>query len=74
MARQIMPILRILCYNGSLVTYIAENTASIVDEACLPRRCLPIGVLLLRMLSPSGLCLLNRCLAMGLYVAVFTNV
>jgi hypothetical protein len=43
----------------------AENTASIVKEACLLVRCLSVYVLMLRALACEGMCLPSRCLAMA---------
>jgi hypothetical protein len=48
-----------------------ENTAYIVDEACLPRRCLAIYVLLSLSLAPAGMCLPSGCQAMGIQVTIF---
>jgi hypothetical protein len=42
----------------------AENTASIVKEACLLIRCLSTDVLLLRVLAPAGMCLVMGILSM----------
>jgi hypothetical protein len=48
----------------------AENTTSILKEACLLIRYLAIDVLLLSSLAPKGMCLPSRCLAMGLQVII----
>jgi hypothetical protein len=55
-----------------LCTDHAENTASIVKEACLLIPCLAVNVLL-RALAPAGLCLPSRFLAMGVYVTILWN-
>jgi hypothetical protein len=46
-----------------LCTDHAENTASIIKEACLLIRCSAMDVLLLSALAPAGMCLPSRCLA-----------
>jgi hypothetical protein len=43
-----------------------ENTACIVDKACLPHRCLAIDPLLSRMFASAGVSSANGCLAMGM--------
>jgi hypothetical protein len=60
-----------LCLSKPLCTDHTENTAYIVDEACLPPRCLAIYILLSRALACAGMCLPGRCLAMGLRVKIF---
>jgi hypothetical protein len=47
-----------------------ENTARNVDEACLPRRCLAIDVLLFHAFASAGMCLASRCVAMGMHVTI----
>jgi hypothetical protein len=54
---------RTLLYNVFART--TQKTVSVVKEACLL-----IRSLLLRALAPAGMCLLNRCLAVGLYVTI----
>jgi hypothetical protein len=49
-----------------------DNIACIVDEACLPLLCLAIDVLLFRVFASAGMCLANRCLAMGIHVTILT--
>jgi hypothetical protein len=49
-----------------------ENTASIVKEALLPIRCLTKDVILLRALATAAMCLPSRCLAMDLYVTIWS--
>jgi hypothetical protein len=51
-----------------------ENTVSIVDEACLPRRCLAIDVLLFRMFASAEICLANRCLAMRIHITILLKI
>jgi hypothetical protein len=53
-----------------LCTDQAQNTASVVKEACLLIHCLAMGVILLRALAPAGRCLPNRCLAICIHVTV----
>jgi hypothetical protein len=53
-----------------LYTDHAENTAFIVKEGCLPICCLAVAVLLLRVLTPAGMCLPSRYLAMGIHVTI----
>jgi hypothetical protein len=50
----------------------AENTASIIKEACLLIRCLTMDALFLRALARAGMCLPRCCLAMGIYVTILT--
>jgi hypothetical protein len=50
-----------------------HKTACIVDEACLPRRCLAVDVLLSRSLACAGMCLPSRCLAMGIQVTLLSS-
>jgi hypothetical protein len=47
-----------------------ENTAYVVNEACLPRRCLATDVLLSRVLAFVEMCLPSRCLAMGIHATI----
>jgi hypothetical protein len=56
-----------------LCTDHAENTASILKEACLLIRCLGVDVLLLRALAPAAMCLPSRCLAVDLYITIWTS-
>jgi hypothetical protein len=42
----------------------------IVEKACLLIRRLVMDVLLLRAYASAGICLLSRCLAVGLYVTI----
>jgi hypothetical protein len=48
-----------------------ENIACIVDEVCLPRRCLTTDILLSRALAYAEICLPSRCLAMGIHVTIY---
>jgi hypothetical protein len=48
----------------------AENTASIVKEACLMIRYLATDAILLRALALAGMCLPSRCLAVGECVTI----
>jgi hypothetical protein len=57
-----------LSYN--YFTRTTRKTACIVDEACLPRPCLSIDVLLFRAFVSAGMCLASRCLAMGIHVTI----
>jgi hypothetical protein len=50
-----------------------QKTAYIVDEACLPRRCLVIDALLSRALACPGMCLPSRCLALGLHITILLD-
>jgi hypothetical protein len=43
-----------------------ENTAFIVDKACLLHRCLATDLLLFRAFDSEGMCLATRCLPMGM--------
>jgi hypothetical protein len=61
-------ILTVSFYNPSART--PRKTACIVDEACLPRRCLAINVLLSRSLTCAGVCSPSRCVAMGIHVTI----
>jgi hypothetical protein len=49
----------------TLYTDPTENTACILDKACLPHRYLTIYLLFLASAS-AGMCLATRCLAMGM--------
>jgi hypothetical protein len=42
-------------------------------EACLFIRCLTMDVLLLRAYACTGICLPSRCLAVDLYITIFSN-
>jgi hypothetical protein len=53
-----------------LCMHRAKNTTYIVKEAFVLIRCLAADVLLLLALAPAGMCLPNRCLAVGLYVTI----
>jgi hypothetical protein len=53
-----------LSYNH--VARTPQKTLCIVDKAYLPRRCLAIGVLLVRAFASAGTCLATRCLEMGM--------
>jgi hypothetical protein len=59
---------RTLLYNH--IARTTQKTVYIVDEACLPCRCLAIDVLLPRALAPSGMCSPSRCLVMGIHVTI----
>jgi hypothetical protein len=37
-------------------------------------RCLAIDVLFLRAFAPTGMCLLSRCVAMGIHVTIFNAI
>jgi hypothetical protein len=59
-----------LCPSITLGMDLPENTARIVDEACLPRHCLTIDGLLSCAYACAGMCLPSRCLAMGIHVMI----
>jgi hypothetical protein len=50
-----------------------KHSLSIVEKACLLIRCSAMDVLLLRALTPAVMRLLSRCLAMGLYVTIYST-
>jgi hypothetical protein len=65
-AEQITPILRILCYNGSLVTWIAYIPFTTYWEFYTTRTAYkktPRPVVLLSVFIAAGTCLPSRCLA-----------
>jgi hypothetical protein len=47
-----------------------ENTASVVKEARLLIHCLAMDVILLCAFASAVMCLLRRCLAIGIYVII----
>jgi hypothetical protein len=49
-----------------------KHSLFVVEKACLMIRCLEMDVLLLRAYALAGMCLPSRCLAMGLYVTIYT--
>jgi hypothetical protein len=60
----------IACSDYVLGTSNTKITVSIVDEACLPFRCLAIDVLLFHAFASAGMCLESRFLAMGRHVTL----
>jgi hypothetical protein len=53
-----------------VTTSHAENTASIVKEACLLIRCLAMDILLLRAFASARMCLPSPCLAIGRHATI----
>jgi hypothetical protein len=50
-----------------------RKTRSSVVPYCFRRVHLSVDVLLLRALAPTGMCLARRCLAMDLYITIYTR-
>jgi hypothetical protein len=60
-----------LLYCPTLCTDPTENTTSIVKETCLLIPCVAMDLLLLR--ACAGICLPSRCLAIVLWVTIFSK-
>jgi hypothetical protein len=57
-------------YPGGLAARTTQKTACVVEEMCLPRRCLTIDVLLSRGYACADMCLQSHCLAVDIYVTM----
>jgi hypothetical protein len=63
-----------MCSFATVGTDHTENTACIVEDACLLFRYLAIDVLLFRAIASAEICLASRCLAMSVHVTTLTSV